>query len=160
MEEIVDKLIVEMDTVRDTVDFNAVMQIHTDTHWDDPGLVIVDEYPYIYVAPVSETPKAETMGMRGYDIRLNEIQIGVVVNAADYFDPAVTESPASRELVQASNLIRKHLRRLGKRNLDGMAGVRNLVVQSINYVPDVRDNTFVKVAVITVIVERQYQHEE
>lgn len=160
MEQVIDKLIQEIDELRQTADFVEVMDVHTETKFDDPGLVIVDEYPYIYVAPVSESPKSETMGLRGYDVRLLEIQIGIVINAADYFDPAVTESPGSREIVRAANLIREHLRRLSKRNLDSMTGVRNLVVQSMNYVPDVRNDTLVKVAVITIVVERQYQHED
>ena len=160
MEEVVDRLITEIDELRQTADFTSVISIDTETKFDDPGLVMADEYPYIYVAPVSEQPKAETMGRVGYDIRFLEIQIGIVINAADYFDPAVTESPGSREIVGAANKVREHLRRLSKRNLDSMTGVRNMVVQAINYVPDVRDKTFVKVAVITLIVERQYQHED
>jgi len=160
MEQVIDGIIAQMETLVATDEFQNILPVEVDVKWDDPGLVLVDEYPYIYVAPVSDTPKLETSGLRGYDVRLLDIQIGVVINAADYFDPTVSESPGSRELVQAANLIRKRLRKQSVRSLDGITGVRNIVVQSTNYVPDLRNDTFVKLAVISIIVERQYPHEE
>lgn len=160
MEQVVDNLLGQMDALVETDEFRDVMFVSVDAKFDDPGLVTIDEYPYVYVAPISDEPVSETMGLAGYDIRRLTIQIGVVVNAADFFDPTVSELPATRELVQASNLIRKRLRRLGKRTLDDLSGVRSLVVQQTNYVPDLREDVFVRVAVTTVIVERQYQHED
>lgn len=160
MEAVVDALLAEMDDLAETDDFRDIMFVPVDAKFDDPGLVIVDEYPYIYVAPISDEPSIETMGLRGYDVRKLTLQIGIVVNAADFYDPTVSELPATRELVQASNLIRSRLRRLSKRTLNDLQGVRSMVVQQTNYVPDLRDDVFVRVAVTTVIVERQYQHEE
>lgn len=160
MEQVIDKLIMEMDALVIEDDFLDIMTVAADTKFDDPGLVVMDEYPYLYVAPVDDRPKSETMGLRGYDVRVLTLQIGVVVNAADFFEATVSELPATRELVQASALIRKRLRRLGKRNLDDLSGVRSLVVEQTNYVPDLRNNVFVRVAVTTITVERQYQHEE
>lgn len=160
MEQVVDALIAEMEELSATEEFREVMFVGTETKFDDPGLVTVQEYPYIYVAPISDSPVLETAGLAGYDVRELTIQIGVVVNASDFFDPAVNELPASRELVQASNLIRKRLRRLGKRTLNDLSGVRNLEVQQTDYVPDLREDVFVRVAVTTIVVQRQYQHEE
>lgn len=160
MDAVVDALRAELDALTLTDEFKQVMYITSDTKYDDPGLVVVGEYPYIYVAPVSDEPNGETMGLTGYDIRRLTLQVGVVVNAADFFEPTVAELPATRELVQASNLIRRRLRRLSKRNLDDLEGVRSMVVQQTNYVPDMRDNVFVRVAITTVTVDKQYQHEE
>jgi hypothetical protein len=160
MEDVVDKLIEEMEELRESTDFQQIMDITTETKFDDPGLVLMDEYPYIYVAPVSEDPKSETMGRAGYDVLILNIQIGVVINAADFFDPTVNELPGSRALVNASKLVRRRLRRLMKRSLDGLDGVRHVYVGSTNYVPDLRDNVFVRVAVTSVTVERQYQNED
>jgi hypothetical protein len=157
MEQVVDKLIAEMNAIVLTEEFLEYMDVTTEAKWDDPGLVTMDEYPYIYVAPVNETPISETLGYE--NVGLN-IQIGVVVNAADYFDETVSELPASRELVGAASLIRKRLRRLSKRQLDGLSGVRDLDIEQTNYVPDLRENVFVRVALITLTVERQYQKEE
>lgn len=158
MEQVIDWLIQELDDLRQESEFFEAIEVYTEPKFDDPGLVTVNEYPYMYVAPVLEEPFSETMGLAGYDVRRLTIQIGVVVNAADYFDPLVNEMPGSRQLVKASGLIRKRLRRLSKRGLDGTA--RNLVVANTNYVPDLRDNVFVRLAVTTLTVEKQYQHEE
>lgn len=158
MEQVIDALIAEMDDLSGDDAFVQVMDVGTETKFDDPGMVITSEYPYIYVAPVSDTPVLETSGLSGYDVRELTIQIGVVVNAADYFDPSVNELPASRELVAAAGLVRKRLRQISKRTL-GVSGVRRLDVQQIDYVPDLREDVFVRVAVTTITVERQYQHE-
>ena len=160
MEQVIDKLISEMELLKETDEFMSVFDIQTDVKFDDPGIVMVGEYPYIYVTPITEEPKTATVGLAGYDVSLLTLQIGMVINAADYFDPSVSEMPGSRELVRSVSLIRKRLRRLSKRKLDGLEGVRDMVVLSTNYVPDLRDNVFVRVAATTVTVERQYQHEE
>lgn len=160
MEAVVDALLSELDDLAGTDDFRDVMFVPVEPKFDDPGLVVIDEYPYIYVAPISDEPSNETMGLRGYDVRKLTLQVGVVVNAADFYDPTVSELPATRELVQASNLIRRRLRQLSKRTLNDLEGVRSMVVQQTNYVPDLRDNVFVRVAVTTITVEKQYQHEE
>lgn len=160
MDEIIDAIIAELDSLRVTEEFSFTIDVTSPVKWDDPMLVTVDEYPYIYVAPVSDEPMAETAGRAGYDIRRHTIQVGIVINAADYFDPLVSEVPGARPLVVAADLIRARLRRLTKRRLDGLSGVRNVVVQGTAYGPDLRNNTFVKMALTTITVERQYQHED
>lgn len=163
MEQVIDKIIEEIKAMNELdtdeggfADFLALK----DVKFDDPGLVIVDEYPYAFVAPVSDEPERETMGLAGSDMRRLFINVVFVVNAADYFDPEVSEASGSRELIRASGLLRNWLRRLGKRKLDGLEGVRNLVVQSTNYVPDLRGDAFVRTAVTTIYVDRQYRHTE
>jgi len=158
MEEVIDKLVEEVTALAqdELADFLPL----TDVKWDDPGLVLIDEYPYAFVAPVVDEPKLETVGRAGYDVRSLVISIVFVINQSDYFDPLVSEVSGSRELVRASGLLRAHLRRLGKRQLDGLSGVRNLTVQSTNFVPDVRGDAFVRSAVTTLVVERQYQHQD
>jgi hypothetical protein len=160
MEQVIDKIIAELEDLKATEEFSDVLDVEVDVKLDDPGLVLADEYPYIFVSPVNETPLSETIGRAGYDVQRLEIIIGVVINASDYFDPAVSEASGVRELMKATTLIRKRLRRLKKRNLDNLQGVRNVVVQSTGYEPDLRDNIFVRVAIVTIAVERQYQHED
>lgn len=162
MEEVADKIISELEALRQEANFMESMLITTETKLDDPGLVLVDEYPYMYVAPISEVPvKANsTIGLAGYDVEHLFLQVGVVVNASDFFDASVDELPATRELVQVARHIKRHFKRFAKRRLDSLAGVRDLEVQQTTYVPDLRDNVFVRVALITIAVEKQYQHEE
>lgn len=160
MEEVIDRLIEECKTLATTsgstglADFLSIK----DVKFDDPGIVLVDEYPYIYVGPVTDEPASETVGRAGYDIRHYYINVCLVINQSDYFDETVSELAGSRELVRAGTRIRRWLRRLDKRTLDGL--VRNLVVQSTNYVPDVRASAFVRMAVTTLDIEIQDQHEE
>jgi len=160
MEQVLDRIIQEMDELRQTEEFLECLTVDTNVKFDDPLIVSIDEYPYIYVSPVSEDPVSETAGKAGYDIRRLSIQIGIVINVSDYFDPMNNEVPGTRQLVQAMSLIRARLRRLSKRKLDGLSGVRNVVVQATGYMPDMRNSVFVKMAVTNIIVERQYPHEE
>lgn len=162
MEEVLDALVAEVKAINE-LDFEdggiADFLELVDVKLDDPGVVSVDEYPYAFVAPVMDEPRSETAGRAGWDVRLLYVNIVFVVNAPDYFDPDVSEVSGTRELVRASGQLRKWLRRLHKRQ--GLAtGVRNIVVQSTNYVPDIRGDAFVKTAVTTLVVERQYQHQE
>lgn len=160
MQDVIDRIIAELNALRETDEFSNVINVRSEVKWDDPMLVTVDEYPYIYVAPVSEEPVAETAGRAGYDIRQITVQIGIVINAADYFDPLINETPGSRPLVVAADLISASLRRMSKRRLDNLSGVRNVVVRGTAYAPDIRNAMFVKMALTTITVERQFQHEE
>jgi hypothetical protein len=164
MEQVLDKLIAEMEHLRQTLSEDGgiadIVDVTAETKFDDPGLVTIDEYPYLFVSPISEAPNFETLGRVGYDVRTLTVLVGLVLNASDYFDPSVSETPGTRVLVQAMSKIRAHLRRLAKRNLDFTAGqVRNVVVQSTNYVPDLRGDAFVRMAVTTLVLDKQYQHE-
>ena len=159
MEQVIDWIIAEMEELRQTDEFFQALPMDTETKLDDPGIVLIYEYPYIYVSPVSSSPVSETMGVGGYDVEHLTLQVGIVVQMADYFNPTVSELSGTRELIQAATLVKKRLRRFRNRRMDGL-DVRDLVVQSVNYVPDVRGETFVKAALLTVVVERQYYHEE
>lgn len=163
MEEVIDKIISELQTIIETdSEDGGISDIISvvDVKFDDPGVVLVDEYPYIFVAPVDDSPANETIGRMGWDVRQLSISVVLCVNAADYFDPLSSQASGSREIVRSMSKIARWLRRLGKRQLDGMDGVRNLVVQSISYVPDMRGDAFVRSAVMAITVERQYQHQE
>jgi hypothetical protein len=158
MEEVIDKLRSELEALRQSEEFLDTMEIRSDVKFDDPGLVVHGEYPYMFVAPVSDEPKSETAGRAGYEVRVYNIQVGLVVDASEFFDPMANEVPASRELVRAGTVLRRHLRRLAKRNLDGLA--RTVKITGINYVPDLRQDVFVKAAIMSVLVEIQDPNEE
>ena len=160
MEEIIDKIIEEIKLMNavDHMDGGIADFLElTDVKWDDPGLVLLDEYPYAFVAPAFDENKHETVGRVGYDVRNNLISVVFVINQSDYFDPTVSEVPGSRLLVRAARNLRRWLRRKDKIQLGGLA--RNIVVQSANYVPDVRGEAFVRTAIITLLVESQDQHQ-
>lgn len=129
----------------------------TDVKLGDPGLVHISEYPYVYVQPVEEVQVKETISPRGYDVRDNIIEVGIVIEQSEYFDESVSEVSGLRELVNASGLIRSGLRTKENRSLGGIA--RDLKIPSIRYEPAIRGEAFTTVARITLIVQRQYQHQ-
>jgi hypothetical protein len=157
MEQAIDTIISELTTLIATVEFENIMEIQS-VYWGDPGLVSVDEYPYLYVEPNVDNPISSTAGRAGYDVRDLTISVGLVVNASDFFDPSVDEVSGSRAQVRAMALIRKLFARLSKASLGGTA--RSVSVNSTNYVPDMRNQVFVRVALTTLVVQKQYAHEE
>ena len=157
MERTVDTIINELQDLIDTTAFMDIMEVQN-IYWGDPLVVSVNEYPYIYVEPEVDNPTSSTAGRAGYDVRDLTISVGVVVNSADYFDPETDETPGLRPLVKVMALIRALFTRLSKTSLDGT--VRSVKINSTNYVPDVRNETFVRMALTTLVVQKQYAHEE
>src|SRR6478752_438008 len=117
MIETMDAVIAELQTLIETDDFQDILPMETEVKFGDPGLVLAQEYPYIYVQPLQDAPKSETIGLAGRDTRVLTLEIGVVIDQSEYFDPDNNEISGLRELLGASSLIRGELRRLGKRNL-------------------------------------------
>ena len=158
MIQTIDALIQELQTLVDTTPFQSVMEMETEVKFGDPGLVLATEYPYIYVQPISDNPRSETIGRTGWDTRVLQIEIGVVIDQSEYYDPDNNEISGLRELLEASSLIRGELRRLQKRSLGGQ--VQTVAVSSTNYEPQLRGDAFVAVARTMLGVEKRYQHED
>lgn len=157
MEQAVDTIISELESLIATDEFKDIMEIQS-VYWGDPGFVSIDEYPYLYVDPQMDDPISSTAGRAGYDVRDLTISVGLVVNASDFFDPSVEEVSGSRAQVRAMALIRKLFARLSKSSLGGTS--RSVRINSTNYVPDMRNQVFIKVALTTLVVQKQYAHEE
>ena len=158
MEDTLDRIISELEALVATDEFKDIMEIQS-IYWGDPGLVSVDEYPYLYVEPNVDNPISSTAGRAGYDVRDLTVSVGLVINASDFFDPAVDEVSGSRAQVRAMALIRKLFARLSKSSL-GSPTTRSVKVNATNYVPDMRNAVFVRVALTTLVVQKQYAHEE
>jgi hypothetical protein len=158
MKESIDAIISIVDTLRRTDAFQDVMEMETEVKFGDPGFVLATEYPYVYVQPIVEQDKKETMGRVGYEVRDLAIEVGVVIDQSEYFDAEVSDVSGMRELLTVSSLIRGELRALSNRGLGGIA--RNVKVPSIQYEPQVRGDAFTAVAKLSLIVERQYQHQQ
>lgn len=158
IEDAVDRIILELETLRNTAQFQAILPVEVEIKLDDPGFVAIYDYPYIFVQPVLDEEATETMGLPGYDVRMFNINVGIAIDQSSYFDASVNELPGTRELMQAMRLIGKLFRRLSKSQLDGQ--VRKLRVPSIAYMPDVRgEGILIRLAVANLVVEVQDQHE-
>lgn len=165
MEQIIDALVAEIDNFRaadsSTGGIYDLIDVNGPTRWGDPGIVTVDEYPFFYVEPQRHEPSIETMSRAGYDVRTNYVQCCFVVNTADYFDPESDDVPATRQCVIVGEALWKWLRRFSKLRLNDPTNVRNVVVQSVDYVPQVRgDGIFTRLVVVSVAVEKLYRHED
>jgi hypothetical protein len=156
LEQTLDRIIEELKVLKDLNSSEGgladILNI-TDVKFDDPGLVSTDEYPYIFVAPQSDEALTGTIGV-GWDVRRLTIIIAVVVNASDYFDPSVSEVPGTRQIIQASSKIALHLMTLKQRTLDHT--VRNVSVSSIGYVPELRGDAFIRMAVTSLVIDKAY----
>lgn len=154
MIDTMDAVIARLQTLIETDDFQDVMPMETAVKYGDPGLVLATEYPYIYVQPVSDAPKSETIGRAGWDTRVLQIEIGVVIDQSEYFDPDTNEVSGLRQLLGASSLIRGDLRTLDNRSLGGQA--QTVVVSSTEYEPQLRGDAYTAVARTMIGVEKRY----
>lgn len=163
MEQVIDAIRAELEIFKITPSSEGgiadIVEVLSDVHFDDPIWVMVDDYPFLYVAPAPSEPLMETMGLAGYDVRTLNIEVGLVVIATDYFDPSVSEVPASRQLVQVGDRMWKWMRKFSKRKLN-MSSVRKVAVSSVDYPPQIRNEMPVRMAVMQLQVDQQYQHEE
>lgn len=157
MIDVMDELVEITDALISSSYFQTVMEMETTTKFGDPGVVLATEYPYIYIQPMAESSKKETIGRAGYEVRELFIEVGVVIDQSEYFDPSTTEVSGLRELLKASSLLREEYRRFSNRGLSGLA--RGTKVPSIVYEPQVRGDAFTAVAKLSLIVEVKYNHQ-
>jgi hypothetical protein len=159
MEEVIDRIISIVEDYRTSGDVEETYLAFTPTKFGDPGVVTTNEYPYFYVAPISDNPDIETIGMAGYDCRELVVQIGFVIDVTDYFDSAVDELAGIRVITQVMFGLGREFRRKSRKTLNDLDGVRNVKVASIEYRPEARADAFVMTGLMTLGVYRRYQHE-
>lgn len=125
----------------------------------DPGWLVSDEYPYVMVQAGTINPRAETAGRTGYDILTHDYTLSIMVDATDYFEPASLGNDAEGPLEDAALAMWLWFRRFANRKLDGLRGVRNVTVGSVDFIPDERGEVYARRALLVLTVERQYQHQ-
>ena len=167
MEEVVDATIEALEDIRqnyfvpsESAYFDDAFHAYTETKFGDPGLVHVQEYPFMFVDPVTDQPDIETVGLAGYDVRTHIVRIGFVVDVSDYFDPSVSELTGLRQVTKVMDILNRQFRRFARRTLGNLEGTRKVTVSTTEYKPTLQDETFVMIGLITLGVERQYNHEE
>jgi hypothetical protein len=137
---------------------NGLIQINS-VQKGDPGWITAYEYPYLMVQTQPINPKSETMGRTGYDVLTHTYALSIMVDATDYFNPDVSGNDAEGPLEDAATLMLLWFRRLANRQLDGLDGVRNVVVGSVDFPADARGEVFARSALLLLTVERQHQHQ-
>jgi hypothetical protein len=159
MEQVVDKLVAELNTFKATASASGgcsdVLNIEA-VYWGDPGLIPSELYPCFTVEPVRDAPEKETTG---YEIRDLVVTITVLIDLREYFDSSVDEAEGDRKLVQTMSLLQRWLRRTANRQMDGLAGVREVKVSSTDYNGQVRGSVIAKTAQVSLTVNRQYSRQ-
>lgn len=160
MEEIIDKLIAEVGLwsqadvadggIADFITINSV-------YFGDPGILPVYSYPAVTVQAAQDQPESETTGYENFD---HSLIISILIDAREFFDASVEEATGDRQLVKAASSLRRWLRRDSNRTLDSLSGVRQLKVETTDYVPEVRGEVITKSAQLTLVVNKQYQRQK
>ena len=163
MIEVVNKVIEELNLLSSTSSayggLDGLIDVTTSAKFGDPGWVLYDEYPFFIVMPIGEVMVSETIGMAGRDVRNLSIQIVLLLRANEYFDKTITDSEVDRLLVAVSLRVRQWFARMGKRQLEPVAGVRSVNIPTVTYAPQERGEVFAKSAIINMVVQKQYQHQ-
>lgn len=159
MEQVTDKLVAELQTFKDTASADGgcsdILTIEA-VYFGDPGVIPVNSYPCFTVQPERDVPQGETTG---YEMRDLSILITLLIDAREFFDAGVLEADGDRKLVQTMTNLRAWLRRTANRQLDGLDGVREVRVNTTEYLVQVRDTVIAKSAQVSVAVNRQYRRE-
>lgn len=163
MIEVVNKVIEELNTMASTSSayggLSGIIQMDTPAKFGDPGWVLHDEYPFFMVMPVGEAISSETVGLAGRTVRNLSIQIVLLIRANEYFDKAISDSEVDRLMVEVSLRVRNWFSRMENRTLDSLQGVRAVTIPAVAYGPQERGEVFAKSAVISLVVQKQYQHQ-
>lgn len=159
MEQVTDKIVSELILFKDTDSADGgcrdTMTIEA-VYFGDPGVIPVNSYPCFTVQPEQDVPVSETTG---YEVRDLRLLVTLLIDAREFFNADVNEATGDRQLVRTMGLLRKWLRRTANRRLDGMDGVREVAIDSTDYLVQVRDDVVAKSAQINVTVNRQYRRE-
>jgi hypothetical protein len=117
-------------------------------------LMPAHQIPYFYVSPGVNRNTGETTGYWKRDI---VIEVTLVVNAVDFYNPTVPEQKAKRVLVGAMDAVIVHFMKVSNRRLDFLPDVRVLNVADIDYNGDLtRGGTRLLAATAAITVEKQY----
>lgn len=160
MEDVVDAVVAELETFRNTTSSNGgcsdIMDIEA-VYWGDPGIIPVNSYPCFTVQPVRDLPDLETTG---YEVRNLEVLISLLVDSRQYWDATVLEATGDRQLVQVMEKVRNWFRTDTNRHLRGLLGTREVAASGTDYMVQVRGSVLAKSAQVTLTVNKQRQREQ
>lgn len=160
MEIVVDRLVEELDILAakdyDEGGFRDEIELAQTVWWGDPLIVAEQQYPLLYVQPVSTTDARGTTSEVWRDLT---IQIVLLADPRTLYDEAeIVEATASRELVRASSAIERHLETINLAMPGGLGeDSRSVVVRETTFPPQLRGSLMLSSAVLTVVVQKAYK---
>lgn len=159
MEEVLDAVIAQLNIIKDRdyseAGFFDQIDLADDIWFDDPGILPVTSYPFMFVEPRTESKVNETTSTIERTLTL---RIGLVVDPREFYDPTeVTETTASREMIRTMSAIRRHFERTSLRTPNGLAeNTTGLEVGDTEYEQQLRGDVYSRSATITLNVRKKY----
>lgn len=158
MEKVLDAVIAQLHILRglDYSDggFRDEMPIN-EVWFDDPRILPIESYPFIYVAPGTSV---KTMEDTSSVERTLTIQIGLLVDPRLFYDETeFTENSASREMLRTINSIERHFERKSLRLPGGLSeNVKGIEVGQTAYTQQLRGDVYGRSALVTLEVKKRY----
>lgn len=156
MEDVVDRLVEEVKALAETPaaegGFAEALPLKA-VYFGDPGIIPASLYPCATVDPVMDSEEDETTGA---DRRELMVEIGLHIDARDYFERDADEASGDRALVQATFALGRWFRRRSKRSLDGLTGVINVRVGDAQYRASARGSVITKSSKTTLRIRKGY----
>lgn len=160
MEEVIDKIVEQLNLLADLSfdegGFRDEISLVEDIWWGDPGILSNEQYPFMFVEPVTSEPNRE-LGTTRSAGRTLTIRIGLLADPREFYDTEErTEATASREMVRTLENIERHFERktLGMPGVLG-EGVKGVEVGTTLYATQVRGSLYSIGAQLTLNVDRQ-----
>jgi hypothetical protein len=155
MEAVVDTIVSELNTfiATDSVDGGIADIVEVEAvYWGDPGVIPVNSYPAFLVQPVRDLPDIETTG---YEVRDLEVLVTFLIDSRHYWDATPNEAMGDRMMVKVMSKVRNWFRTDSNRQLDGLAGTREVTASATDYLVQVRGSVIAKSAQVTLTVNKQ-----
>jgi hypothetical protein len=156
MEEVLDAIIEQIDLLADTPredgGFRDEIPLVDDVWFGDPKILPSQNYPFIYVEPVTSEKTSETT--QSITRRLT-IRVGIVTDPTEYWsEEEVVETSGSREMVRAIESIEQRFEKKTIRNVGDLApGVTAVDVGTTTYNTQVRGDYLATQAEIIILVD-------
>jgi len=156
MEEVLDAIVAQInilaDTPRSDGGFQDEILLVDDVWFGDPKILPAQNYPFIYVEPVTDEKTSETT--QSITRRLT-IRVGVVVDPTEYWSEAeVVETSGSREMVRTIESIQRRFEKKTIRNVGDLAdNVTAVDVGTTTYNTQVRGDYIATQAEVIILVD-------
>lgn len=163
MDKVLDAVVEQLNTLKDLDysdgGFNDEISLAGDVWFDDPRILPEEQYPFMFVAPVTSRKVNENTS---YIERELTIAIGVVVDPRAYYNvDEVVEVSASRELIRTAENIARHFERTTLRKPNGLSeNTTGLEVGSTDFGQQLRGDYYARSAQVQLTVRKKYPRQD
>lgn len=159
MDIVLDAVIAQLNDIKDLPyaegGFLDEIDLVDDVWFDDPRILPENQYPFMFVTPVSTEKSSETTT---FIDRTLTIRVGLLVDPRDYYDETeVVETSASREMIRTMDAIRRHFERRSLRRPGALSvNVIGIEAGRTEYLQQLRGGLYARSATLTLLVTKRY----